>query len=363
MSSRNSVQFSLLKMVLKIVGSEGTTVISPFIPNDKMEYFRSTPNVIAISLSNRKLALRFLYKMFERNEAMLWAISWLIESLFRGNSSIIVAHDVNAHSKVVNLAYTLPLPSDLYWNQATPPLKTLQMMKANPIAPILAKTLGPVITILDDKLMTRHKNLTKKIVNNSDYLKETYRGKKFYSKEVLHVPKEFPSLTFENTAPTQDYVLAYIGKEIEVEVLLEMVKLGIKIVAFGSKIPFGTPLGKLKQKVDFRGYVEESELSILYRNALYTAFPFTEEPFGWVPLESMFYGTPVLSYNKQGPAETIIDQKTGWLVDNRNEFLQKALSIWKGKFTGMDSESCMERAKYFSLENAKIKLNEILTGV
>lgn len=363
-SSRTSVQLGLLNMVIKLLEDKYTLrVISPYIPATFSEKLGGSSISSFLSLSLKKPLLNAVYRAVERNEAMLWSFSWLFEVLFSANSSCIDLKSISGEDIiVVNLAYTVPSIADIYWNQATPPLITLQLMNSNPFAKVLSKVMGPFVELLDKKLRVKLKNNSKIIVNNSQYLKELHRGRELYSEEVIHVPKDFGEVEIPTTAPTRSYVLAYIGKEVEIETLLKLAENGIRVIAFGSKIPFGTPIAKLKDKMDFRGYVSEPELSNLYFNALFTAFPFTEEPFGWVPLESMFHGTPVLSYNKQGPSETIVNDKTGWLVNDKSEFLEKAIDIWSKMETNISESDCKERAKFFSFDRAGEELNKIIDG-
>lgn len=76
----------------------------------------------------------------------------------------------------------------------------------------------------------------------------------------------------------------------------------------GSVEMFGP--ANLEQKVD------------LMRNAKAVLTPIQwNEPGGLVQLEAMACGTPVVSYNRGGPAETIIHGKTGFLVDNYASFV------------------------------------------
>lgn len=50
-------------------------------------------------------------------------------------------------------------------------------------------------------------------------------------------------------------------------------------------------------RVRFLGYVNDSELAIIYKNALCFAYPSYYEGFGMPPLEAMYYGCPVLTSN------------------------------------------------------------------
>jgi len=45
-------------------------------------------------------------------------------------------------------------------------------------------------------------------------------------------------------------------------------------------------------------------------------------------VESMACGTPVLTYNKQGPGETVINNETGWLVDTPEDLVNMTIKLW-----------------------------------
>ena len=64
----------------------------------------------------------------------------------------------------------------------------------------------------------------------------------------------------------------------------------------------------------------------------------------------MHFGTPVLSYKRQGPSETVVDKKTGWLVETKEQFVEKAMELWRMKETMISAEECIKRADFFSLE-------------
>ena len=68
-------------------------------------------------------------------------------------------------------------------------------------------------------------------------------------------------------------------------------------------------------KLEIRTMISDAELVMLYNQALLTLYAPVMEPFGFVPLESMACGTPVIGVNEAGVRETVIDQVTGLLVD------------------------------------------------
>lgn len=73
-------------------------------------------------------------------------------------------------------------------------------------------------------------------------------------------------------------------------------------------------------------HVTDKELVDLYDRSMVTCISAHNEPFGLSSIESQACGTPVVSVNEGGPAETIINMKTGYLVSrNASEFRKKVL--------------------------------------
>ena len=68
---------------------------------------------------------------------------------------------------------------------------------------------------------------------------------------------------------------------------------------------------------------DERRLKSLYAESTAVLFSSKEEPFGLVPLEGMASYKPVISVNEGGPRETIIDGKTGFLVNSPKEMAEK----------------------------------------
>ena len=69
--------------------------------------------------------------------------------------------------------------------------------------------------------------------------------------------------------------------------------------------------------------VSNEEIVDLYSKSILTVCPQKFEMFGYVPVESMACGTPVLAFDMMGPSETIIEGKTGWLAKSESCFLDK----------------------------------------
>ena len=71
---------------------------------------------------------------------------------------------------------------------------------------------------------------------------------------------------------------------------------GYKLVVIGGdNLPLARWRLERPSQVVVQGYLEDNELSLLYREAFAFVYPTLNEGFGYPPIESMHYGTPVVA--------------------------------------------------------------------
>jgi glycosyltransferase involved in cell wall biosynthesis len=68
-------------------------------------------------------------------------------------------------------------------------------------------------------------------------------------------------------------------------------------------------------QLEFRFRISDEELVRLYNQARVVVYAPYDEPFGFVPLEAMACGRPVLAVREGGIPETVIEGETGFLVE------------------------------------------------
>jgi len=346
-----SVQFDILESLAQGLGSRyELTVYTPYC-----EPLRS----LALLESGCKLILppeagfpfhRFLQTRGGGNESMLWAESWTREALLQRNASeASTCVAPGQFDYVVNLSMTVPVRSDLWWILGTPLDQTIRgMASVNVYARMADRFAGRALASLDSKVLRRIQSGTLRIVANSPYLRELYRMRGVPVEGVVYTLKDMSEFQPTTPAPRRDYVLLYVGKETDQLDFNALLDAGVKVVGFGSKIPSGTRLKRFTRSIEWLGRVSKRKLVDLYANALFTLFPFTCEPMGLVPIESMACGTPVLTYGRQGPAATVVHNSTGWLVATPDEMVTKATEIWRRGDTGISRDACIRRARNFS---------------
>lgn len=166
-------------------------------------------------------------------------------------------------------------------------------------------------------LVMHYKNLNYVSISNSqrslplNFVQTVYNG----TDTTRYVPSK---------NPTRDY-LFWAGRIIEKKgphVAISVAKsLGMKLIIAGKiteKEYFEEKIAPMIDGVNIN-LVEnstEDEMIKFYQNAKATLFPIEwNEPFGLIPVESMACGTPAVAFAKGAVKETILDGKTGYLID------------------------------------------------
>lgn len=193
------------------------------------------------------------------------------------------------------------------------------------------------------KLMSR--GITKKIehiATNSNTTKE--RIKKYYNRDATVInpgldPRDFtnegddkyffyPSRIVINKR--QDYVISAFNQFVK---RTRDEKYKLILAGTLSKDPEHQKyFEKLKAmsknlNVAFKTNLDDSELKKLYSNASAVLFAAINEDYGFIPIEAMASSKPIISVNEGGPKETILNNKTGFLVDSTSDMADKMVYI------------------------------------
>ncbi len=301
------------------------------------------------------------------DEAPSFVVSWMRDAILATNRRWSERLGRSRDGLRLNFSMTNSAPSDIWYIQSQPLADSVRMIVPNFTGPYRwAGQLGlPVIEMLGSRHISRTADGAGRIYAQTRYVGEAYQ-RYGYRVDGLVSGFLYPSSFTPSTAsPRRDYALAYLGKETDMRAIRGLVHLGVPVKIFGGKsaeLVQGTLREELDrlENVEMCGRVSHRELCELYSNALFTAFPFTDESFGCVPVESMACGTPVLTYAAQGPGETVVDGFTGWLAHGPVEFLEAADRLFhRGYPRGMQS-ACVERASQFSLDSVANRWRQVL---
>ena len=361
-----SVQFDLLKSIISALIQEfEISIISSYISKSSSESFFSMGVREVIVSSNSSFLNHIVWKLLKNlKESVLWGVNWIMESVFLSNSrfvkKIILA---KKYDSILSISNTIPAPTNVWWCQGTPLFYTISDMGLLTRLPnFLRNSILALINKFDMKMIHEMSRNTKHMIVNSNHLVDTYKKLDIFPERVLYTIKNLDEFYIESASIQEKYVLAYLGKETELYTLEKLVEKGVKIKAFGSKINNSPQFSRLKNIVDYEFSISNSRLRELYSRASFTVFPFTFEPLGYVPLESMACGTPVLTYDKQGPSETVIDNVTGWLVHNKDDFVKKAIELWNNPIKADMRINCSNRIKYLTQQHKLEYISNYLNG-
>lgn len=135
------------------------------------------------------------------------------------------------------------------------------------------------------------------------------------------------------------------------------------IVTYGKNDPEKAKIQAMAQgygNIEMRESPSDVELRSLIQGAKATIYVPVDEDFGMSPVESMACGTPVIGVNDGGLKESIIDGKTGLLINPRCEPDDITLAVRQIETMWDISSACVQRGADFSLEKFKQQLHSLL---
>ena len=289
-----------------------------------------------------------------RDEIPSYVISWTRDTLWGGNRRTIERVLAGRDGLRVNVSMTVACDADIWKIQSRPLGLALEAIRASTRLSIRAgiAMVQPVVGPLDVRHLRQIATRSRLRYTNSRHVGDWFEAHRISVEGVI--PSYYRPVYRPSTGtPSRDYLLVYVGKETDATALRLLLDTGIPVRLFGSKSP-GWVMSMVRPErygnVRVIGRCTDEELRELYTNARFTAFPFTEESFGLVPVESMACGTPVLTYGIQGPADTVLDGKTGWFVRSPEEFARRASELWKQGYGSEMPGQCLARAQVYHLD-------------
>ncbi len=111
--------------------------------------------------------------------------------------------------------------------------------------------------------------------------------------------------------------------------------------------------------------IDDKKMKSLYSNATAILYPPLDEDYGLVPLEAMASKKPVIAVNEGGPKETIINNETGFLINNKREMAEKMQYVIEHpSITKSIGKKGLERIKkYYSWNIFFTKFNKKLKQI
>jgi glycosyltransferase involved in cell wall biosynthesis len=194
------------------------------------------------------------------------------------------------------------------------------------------------------------------------------RIKKFYRREsvVIYPPVALPYSIGQDSSPEKENYFLIVSRLTGSKGLETAIKacnkLGQKLKIVGAESGYYTGYKKYTkddENIEFLGYVNDKDLTDIYRKARGFFALAVDEDFGITPVEAMSFGTPVIAYNGGGYKESVVNGKTGILFDDYSvEGLVKVIKQFNN--LTIKSADCVAQAKKFSKERFFEEMNEFM---
>lgn len=231
---------------------------------------------------------------------------------------------------------------------------------------IYSAIVGHFIRIFDFKTAQKIDNW----IANSENVRK--RIKKFYRKEakVIYPPVDVEKIIRKTkNTKKEDYFLVVsrlVGAKGIIETAKVIKKLGLKLKIVGEAHGFSDVEKRLEEisgsGIELVGRVDDEKLYELYAKAKCFFVLAREEDFGMTPVESMAAGTPVIAFNGGGFKETVVDGKTGYLIDDlEKKTIEKAINKINSK--KWDKKVLQNQARMFSKERFIKEIEEYMKKV
>jgi len=109
--------------------------------------------------------------------------------------------------------------------------------------------------------------------------------------------------------------------------------------------------GEFQHKIKLLGYIEDSDLNLLYSNSLFFTYLSQYEGFGMPPLEAMQAGTPVITSNNSSLPEVVGDAAISLTYNDESAVIKAFEDFYFNEDMRKDyTARGLERAKVFSWE-------------
>ncbi len=209
-----------------------------------------------------------------------------------------------------------------------------------------------------ESLLTNSKNTQKRI--------KTFTGR---DAEILYPPVDTEFFCPADTQQQKNYFLSFarlssIKRVDRIVAAFQNMPEERLIITYGKNDPERQNIGKMTEgyaNIEMRESPTDVELRELIRGAKATIYVPIDEDFGMSPVESMACGTPVIGVDDGGLRESIIDGKTGILIDPdcSPQDIINAVRAIPGK--NITSWFCVQRAADFDLKTFTKKLQNTIS--
>lgn len=303
----------------------------------------------------------FICKNGLRHFGLKWAFSRNARKLAKNYDTIILSGDClssvrHFHDKKI-----------LYYCHTIPRYLFDQKEEYERKVPKIMLHVYQVMTAVFKRAYLRDLGLIEKLITNSKNTQtriKTFTGR---DADILYPPVDTGFFTYSDGVERSYFLsfarLSSIKRVDRIAAAFQNLSDQNLIITYGKNDPEKWKIQKMVQgyqNISMQESPSDGELRELIRHAKATIYVPVDEDFGMSPVESMACGTPVIGVNDGGLRESILDGKTGLLINPRCHPEDIAEAVKKIDTFGDISAACIQRGGDFSLAKFEQKLRAML---
>jgi glycosyltransferase involved in cell wall biosynthesis len=232
----------------------------------------------------------------------------------------------------------------------------------------LPTVLRPVLQAFIDYLQPRYESAIArmdKVVTNSENVRQRIQHFLGIDADVIYPPCDTQQFTWQGQG---DYYLSTARldplKRVEkiIRAFLSMPEKRLIVTSGGEQAAYLKRLARGAPHITFTGWVSEQQLQQLVGQAIAVLYVPTDEDFGMSPVEAMAAGKPVIGVAEGGLLETILHEKTGFLLSpqlTKQELCDAVHALSPAHALQMRS-ACVERAHQFTVAHFIQKISMLI---
>ena len=274
-----------------------------------------------------------IYRKGGRYSLYLWAI-WYYLSKFRGKVDIVI--DVEngipfftpLFCRIPKVCYVYHVHGDQFFYEIPKPLSYIGFIIERYVFPLLYKRM-PIVAISETtKRQLVHIGLP---ANN---ITVVYSGINGSHRKAVHAPVKLANPTILYLGRIKRYKRVDLLVTLFGEIVKKIPKARLIVAGWGTEASHLTDIimkSPLRRKISLVGPVSTQEKRLLLSKSWVFVNPSIGEGWSIAVIEANLHGTPAVSFDVPGLAESIQQEKTGLLAKNADDLVAKICNVLTDK--------------------------------
>lgn len=359
------------RLVLMMAHALGADIASGFFSsgsyNLREQWFQGKmislmPNFFLHEFTWLPKSLAFVLKNGLRHFGLKWAFSVNTRNLADGYDTVILSGDC------LSAVHNFKGKNILYYCHTIPRYLFDQKEEYEKKIPKIMLYTYQFMTSRFKKAYLRDLSLIEKLITNSGNTQKRIKNFTGRDAQILYPPVDTGFFRPGESVGKWDYFLSFarlssIKRVDRIVSAFQHMPDKKLIITYGKNDPEKNTIQHMTEgykNIEMRLSPSDTELRDLIRGAKATIYVPVDEDFGMSPVESMACGTPVIAVNDGGLKESIIDGRTGILINPVCLPSDIALAVQQIDALGNIWSACVQRGGDFSLIKFEQQLKEYL---